>query len=279
MKRIAIFSKTICPSTLSIIDHFEKEHFPISMVIIEKNIRIKLSPAEIKHKLAHDQFNRQFRKYSRGRRMARRLWDVFIPLKAKRFIEFHIASIPILKMVSVENFALKKQIDVRNVKKHSSAETRELLKEQNINYVLFGSSNWLLKSDVLGIEYCEIINVHPGKLPDYKGLDSLPWSIINEGNIGCTAFFINESLDGGDIIKFYGISLKQGDTLASLQRRISAKKPMILLEVVEGLLNNTLSPRKQDKEGMHCKPMSYDQLLKVEEKLHSMIPKNNQAIG
>ena len=47
----------------------------------------------------------------------------------------------------------------------------------------------------------KIINIHPSLLPKFKGLDTFSRMIKNkEVKAGCTVHYVNEKLDGGNII-------------------------------------------------------------------------------
>ena len=170
-----------------------------------------------------------------------------------------------VKKFSVHSIAKKKNINVFSVNRHSTQEVRNFIIENEIDYLLLGSSNWLIKKPILNINSCRIISIHPGLLPAYKGLDSLQWTIMGGGKIGNTAFFIDESLDGGEILKFYEEENLQEDTTAKIQRRMTAKKPAIYLDVLKGLKSKQIIPEKQLEGNKPFKPMSYEQLIEVEE--------------
>jgi len=269
--KVALISKIVCPSSIKILEYFVKKGYTIEFVIVEQNVRSKFSKGEIKFRKSHDEFNKTFKKYSSSRRAVKWFWERFIPSKLKKAIFLNSSSIPIIKNNSIEHRARRLGIDVHKVKKHSSEDSRKLLKDNNIELVLFGSSNWLLKKDILDIENCKIVNVHPGKLPEYKGLDSMPWSILDGAELGSTAFFIDETIDGGDILGFYPVELQKDDNIVSIQKRMSSKKPTILYEVVKGLSDNSIVPIKQPIQQSICKPMSYDELILSEEKLQRLL--------
>lgn len=273
MKNLALITKVVCPTSIAIIKHFQANGYEIKLVVVEQNIRKKFSQNELNFRKAHDQFNKDFKKYGLGRRILRQLWDVLIPKSFKPLIEYHAPKIPYVQRKSVEYFAKKKGIPVARVRKHSSQETKELLVKHKIDLVLFGSSNWLIKPPIIGEDGFNILNVHPGKLPDYKGLDSLLWTIEKGGETGCTAFFVDESMDGGDILKFFPVPPVAGDTVVKMQRRMSALKPEMMLETVQGLDQNTISAKPQTESGFLCQPMSFEQLLATEQKLQLILKK------
>ena len=84
---------------------------------------------------------------------------------------------------------------------------------------------------------CPIINVHPSLLPKYKGLHAVEQAMESGDKItGCTVHYVNEELDGGEIIKQAEVPIFENDTVEELTKRIQREEYRILPEVI-----NTLS--------------------------------------
>ena len=84
---------------------------------------------------------------------------------------------------------------------------------------------------------CPIINVHPSLLPKYKGLHAVEQAMESGDKItGCTVHYVNEELDGGEIIKQAEVPIFENDTVEELTQRIQREEYRILPEVI-----NTLS--------------------------------------
>jgi phosphoribosylglycinamide formyltransferase-1 len=64
-----------------------------------------------------------------------------------------------------------------------------------------------------------IINAHPGHLPDIRGLDALKWSILTGNPISVTTHFIGEKPDTGILIDRKFVPLCFTDTFDSVARR------------------------------------------------------------
>lgn len=271
--KVAILSTPVCPYTVDIIKHFKANDFVIDAVIIEQDIRKKYSKNELIFRNAHDKFNRKFKKYSLSRRITRRVWDNLVPKFIKNYIQKNIETIPIIKKVATKNFAEQNGVPVFSTKKHSGEDVKKFLIENKIDYLLLASSNWLLKEPLLGTDLYKIISIHPGLLPKYKGLDSLQWTIKEGGKIGNTAFFVNKDLDAGAILKFYEEPILEGDSTAIIQRRMTSKKPKIYLDILKGLENKSIIPKKQSGSEKPLQPMSFEQLLEVEHILQERIEK------
>lgn len=66
-----------------------------------------------------------------------------------------------------------------------------------------------------------ILNLHPSLLPKYKGKDAIKQAFDNkEKEIGISIHYVNEELDGGDVIAQDKLKVLEEDTLESVTERI-----------------------------------------------------------
>ena len=81
---------------------------------------------------------------------------------------------------------------------------------------------------------CPIINVHPSLLPKHKGLDVIQKAMdAGDTHTGCTVHYVNEELDGGEIIIQSEVPILPDDTVESLTKSIQRKEYAILPEAIE----------------------------------------------
>ncbi len=81
---------------------------------------------------------------------------------------------------------------------------------------------------------CPIINVHPSLLPKYKGLNVVERAMeAGEEKTGCTVHYVNEELDGGEIIMQAEVEIMPYDTVKSLTKAIQRKEYAILPAAIE----------------------------------------------
>ena len=81
---------------------------------------------------------------------------------------------------------------------------------------------------------CPIINVHPSLLPKYKGLNVVERAMeAGETVTGCTVHYVNEELDGGDIISQSRVHISKTDTVETLTHRIQRAEYRLLPLVIE----------------------------------------------
>ena len=81
---------------------------------------------------------------------------------------------------------------------------------------------------------CPIINVHPSLLPKYKGLNVVQKAMdAGDSVTGCTVHYVNEELDGGEIILQSEVPILPHDTVESLTKVIQRREYAILPEAIE----------------------------------------------
>ena len=79
-----------------------------------------------------------------------------------------------------------------------------------------------------------MINVHPSLLPKYKGLHAVEQAIDSGDAVsGCTVHFVNEELDGGEIILQGEVHILPEDTVESLTKAIQRKEYALLPLAIE----------------------------------------------
>ena len=81
---------------------------------------------------------------------------------------------------------------------------------------------------------CPIINDHPSLLPKYKGLHAVEQAMeAGDAVTGCTVHYVNEELDGGEIIMQAEVEILPHDDVKSLTKAIQRKEYAILPAAIE----------------------------------------------
>ena len=79
-----------------------------------------------------------------------------------------------------------------------------------------------------------IINVHPSLLPKYKGLHAVEQAIHSGDDVtGCTVHYVNEQLDGGEIILQGKVPILPDDDIVSLTKAIQRQEYALLPSAIE----------------------------------------------
>ena len=81
---------------------------------------------------------------------------------------------------------------------------------------------------------CPIINIHPSLLPKYKGLHAIEQALDSGDEItGVSVHYVNEELDGGEIILQQEVPILPDDDLESLTKAIQRIEYGILPAAIE----------------------------------------------
>ncbi|KFD40065.1 methionyl-tRNA formyltransferase [Schleiferia thermophila] len=89
-------------------------------------------------------------------------------------------------------------------------------------------------------------NLHASLLPQYRGAAPINWAIINGENLtGLTTFFINDKIDEGKILLQTCIPIDEKMTAGQLHDAMLEPGADLILQTVDGILNQTLTPKEQ----------------------------------
>ena len=83
-----------------------------------------------------------------------------------------------------------------------------------------------------------IINLHPGLLPQVRGLDALQWAIMRGQPLGVTAHLIDKRVDAGWILERREIAEYPDDTLVDLSLRLYETQLAMLKPALERALHD-----------------------------------------
>ena len=121
----------------------------------------------------------------------------------------------------------------------------EELKDSNPNLIVLAGFMRILTSVMTEAFKNKIINIHPSLLPKYPGLDTHN-SVIKNGDLkhGITIHFVNEVLDGGQIIAQGEISVNANETSEELKTRIQAIEQVMLPIIVSKFADGTINTKR-----------------------------------
>jgi phosphoribosylglycinamide formyltransferase-1 len=95
------------------------------------------------------------------------------------------------------------------------------LKEDRIELIVLAGFMRLLSAEFVRAFRNRIINIHPALLPAFKGSHGIADAFTYGAKLtGITVHFVDEHMDHGPIILQEAVTIKENDTLASLEARI-----------------------------------------------------------
>ncbi|MBX3627658.1 MAG: LLM class flavin-dependent oxidoreductase [Rhizobacter sp.] len=144
--------------------------------------------------------------------------------------------------VAIRRWAAEKGIRVL-------ADSAALLAAQDIrpfDYLFSITNLSVLSPEVIAMPTRAAINFHDGPLPEYAGLNTPVWAMLNgEGRHGITWHMMTSAVDQGDILVQRRFDLSEGETALTLNTKCFEAGMESFEELVRGLSDGTLQGRPQ----------------------------------
>lgn len=110
------------------------------------------------------------------------------------------------------------------------------IQELNPDLIVLAGFMRILKPKFLSEFKNKIINLHPSLLPSFPGLNSIERAFNKKVKItGCTVHWVNEEIDGGEIIAQAPVRIMNGDVLELVKQKVNAAEHMLLPWVIRDL--------------------------------------------
>ena len=126
----------------------------------------------------------------------------------------------------------------------------------------------ILRRSLFLIPKLGTINLHKGKVPDYRGMPPAFWELWNdEKSVGCTVHWVGDELDTGDVVRQTTVERAEFSTVASLQLQLDEVGVDLMREAVKEILLGTPVRRPQAPQGKTHRKPTLAQLATLERKL------------
>ncbi len=115
---------------------------------------------------------------------------------------------------------------------HEDKGVVDFIKDNPVDLAIIAGARVLTKEV---IEACgeKVLNIHPGFLPDVRGLDTFLWSIYYKKPLGITAHFITPKLDSGLLIYKEKLHLNIDDTPFDVTLRLLEGQTDLLIKALK----------------------------------------------
>ena len=105
----------------------------------------------------------------------------------------------------LDNLALRNKTPIVHIKYNNNWQQKasETIDDSIAKIIIMGQVGILGKDFDLKRNDRLFLNSHPGKLPEYRGLDSFKWAILQKDwdKLSCTIHIAREKIDAGEIIE------------------------------------------------------------------------------
>jgi methionyl-tRNA formyltransferase len=96
------------------------------------------------------------------------------------------------------------------------------------------------------------LNVHAGKLPEYRGRNIINWAIINgEPDLGVTVHLVDHGIDTGDILLQRILPIAWTDTYGDVLERVVREIPTLVVASLDLIAGGEAHPRPQGSGGTY----------------------------
>ena len=146
------------------------------------------------------------------------------------------------------------KIPVYFVNSHNADGCINHIASENFNLLINAGTPRKLSSKFLSECGCDVLNVHPGVLPDYRGATCVEWAILNDDPIGNSSHFMTEEYDAGPIIKVEKYKFKHGCSYSDIRSEIYKNSIRLMLKSVSLIFENNLNTKNMDPQTKEIKP-------------------------
>ena len=145
---------------------------------------------------------------------------------------------------------------------HNSDQIVELLGELSPDIgVILGAR--ILSKHVINHFRIGIINTHPGLLPENRGLDNIPWAVLNGVPQAVTAHLIDSEIDAGTIIQTNICAVKRDDSFVDIALRLAEYEQSMMIDSIRILATENLLANPGIEWGPYHPPLSKSEASKT----------------
>jgi phosphoribosylglycinamide formyltransferase-1 len=106
--------------------------------------------------------------------------------------------------------------------------------EAGVNLIVMAGFMRVLKGPLIEAFPRRIINIHPSLLPKYPGLEAWKRALeAGEAVTGCTVHYVDETIDGGEVISQAEVDIFEDDTAETLHQRIQQAEHILYPLVID----------------------------------------------
>lgn len=149
---------------------------------------------------------------------------------------------------TLRKIARENQIKYVIVQNFNNEISEKFLCEIKPDLIIF-TGGGLIRKNILSIPKIGILNCHTGILPNYRGMDVVEWTALEEAidkiGFGVTLHFMDKGVDSGPILLTHEEPIKKDDTFSSIRERLEVRMAQLMLEGIEKIMNNAVHPIEQ----------------------------------
>jgi methionyl-tRNA formyltransferase len=153
---------------------------------------------------------------------------------------------------SIVQRAWEQGIPVYEVSRPGASTFLDWVRHQHADVACVACFNRILPAALLDLPQHGFLNLHPSRLPHYRGPDPIFWQLRDGVNpVGVTVHWMSEALDEGDIAAQSDVPLPEGEDWQSIERRCAERGGSLMVDVLDQLEQGRVKRRPQPTGGSY----------------------------
>ncbi len=150
------------------------------------------------------------------------------------------------------------RLDVLRPADVNAATVVEALASGRPDVLVLAGYGPIVGPELRGLGRFGCLNLHGGRLPQYRGSSPMNWALINgEREFGISVFEASERIDAGDVLAERTFPVGLNDTIADLHRVANTAFRELLVDVLERLERGAVERRQQDEREARYFPLRF----------------------
>lgn len=159
---------------------------------------------------------------------------------------------------SVAERAAERDVQTIAPEDPNSQDTIKRLSQENPEAFVLAGYGPILRQRVLDVPTKLTINLHAGKLPQYRGSSPMNWALINgDSSFTLSIIRVDAGVDTGDVLLERTFPVSRNETIVDLHRIANETFPEMLLDVMRQIETDALQPRRQDPAEARYFPLRF----------------------
>lgn len=189
-----------------------------------------------------------------GGRLIRKIYHKLV-IGEKRFLADNGKNLSVLarqrglRYKTLVELASDLKIPYKTVADHNHLKSLQMLQKIQPDIIIF-TGGGLLRQPLLNIPRLGVLNCHTGILPQYRGMDVVEWTAIEENidriGFGATLHFMDNGVDTGPVLLKKKITLTSNATFENIRAELETIMVDLMLQGVRGLRDGSLTSVPQE---------------------------------
>jgi methionyl-tRNA formyltransferase len=134
----------------------------------------------------------------------------------------------------------------------------DFLKSKKSELFVLAGYGKIIKDPLIRLPKFMCLNLHAGKLPQYRGSSPMNWVLINgEETFTLSVIKVDKGVDTGDIVLERTFDIGTDNTIVDLHQIANHEFPDMLVEAIRGIEDGSIDPRPQNEDEARYFPLRF----------------------